>query len=214
MLRELELLPMWKLRHPLQQHAEIQAKPATPVVEVVQLATEVEALNEAQPIAETQPTAMLEESVIAAEPVQWMQHAQQPQQEQPAQTLRALPSEDAAYLFLMQPAQAFSDVSAELLLQNMLRAMRVTCRSETQNTVDQIFAQHGSKLIICFGAETAETLLQRKHTMVEWRSQQPHRFRDVPLIVTFSPEHLLQHNQDKPLAWQDLCLAMQLLQDL
>lgn len=218
MLRELELLPMWKLRQPLRQDAKAMEKPAT--VDAIQHVNEAQADNQTQAdnqiqtIAEPQVAEIIAESLIAAEPNQLTQEAQQTQQEQPAQPVRALPSEDGAYLFLMQPTQALPDADAELLLQNMLRAMRVTCRTETQNTPDQIFAQHTSKLIICFGAETAEILLQRNHTMAEWRSQQPHRYRDMPLIVTFSPEHLLKHHQDKAHAWQDLCMAMQMLQDL
>lgn len=215
MLRELELLPMWKLRQPLEQNTQIKAKPATAVVEEVQLvAGTVNAIqcenkaqteNEAQEIAEPQVAEVVEESSAAA--------AQIPEIK-PVQPLRALPSEDGAYLFLMQPAQALNDADTEVLLRNMLRAMRVTCRTETQNTLDQIFEQHAPKLIICLGAEAAEALLQRNHTMAEWRSQQPHRYRDMPLIVTFSPEHLLQHHQDKAFAWQDLCVAMQLQQEL
>lgn len=194
MLRELELLPVWKLRQPLPEplaeataEVALQASNAPSLPVLSEQAVETEAVLEAQ----------LE---IAASSSAW------------SKPVRALLSEDAKYMFLMQPA--LPDEAAALLLQNMLRAMRMTCRTETQNTVDEIFAQHTPKLIICFGSETAETLLQETHTMAEWRSQQPHSFRDMPLVVTFSPEHLLQHRQDKVLAWQDLCLAMQLMQTL
>lgn len=185
MLRELELLPVWKLRQPL------PARP-TPAAEV--------AVPPSAAPAEAAISQQAVETVAAVEATDW------------SKPVRALLSEDTQYMFLLQPG--LLDEAAALLLQNMLRAMRVICRIETENTVDEILAQHTPKLIICLGSETAETLLQQTRTMAEWRSQQPHSFRDMPLVVTFSPQHLLQQQQDKALAWQDLCLAMQFVQSL
>lgn len=193
MLRELELLPVWKLRQPLPDPV-----PAATAEVALQASNAPSLPVPSEHAVET--AVVLEAQLEIAAASAW------------SKPVRALLSDDARYMFLMQPA--LPDEAAALLLQNMLRAMRITCRTETQNTVDEIFAQHTPKLIICFGSETAETLLQETHTMAEWRSQQPHSFRDTPLVVTFSPEHLLQHHQDKALAWQDLCLAMQLMQTL
>lgn len=193
MLRELELLPVWKLRQPLPDPV-----PAATAEVALQASNAPSLPVPSEHAVET--AAVLEAQLEIAAASAW------------SKPVRALLSDDTKYMFLMQPA--LPDEAAALLLQNMLRAMRMTCRTETQGTVDEIFAQHTPKLIICFGSETAETLLQETHTMAEWRSQQPHSFRDTPLVVTFSPEHLLQHHQDKALAWQDLCLAMQLMQTL
>jgi DNA polymerase len=34
-----------------------------------------------------------------------------------------------------------------------------------------------------------------------------HRYRGVPLIVTYHPAYLLRNLPDKAKAWEDLCLA-------
>lgn len=190
MLRELELLPVWQLRQPLSQPVEGRLAP-TLVTSPDTLAT-----------SDTPVTTMLAspEVVIEASGL--------------SQPLRAMASEDGNYLFLIQPAETMPGEDVAQLLQNMLRAMRVVCRTDTLSGVEQLFSQHAPKLVICLGAEPANLLLQQSKDMLQWRSHQPHSFKQIPLVVTFAPQHLVQHTQDKVLAWQDLCLAMQLMQSL
>lgn len=131
--------------------------------------------------------------------------------------LRALLSEDGAYAVLLQPIEALPDQQAELLLRNMLRAMRINCRVDILDLPEHVFSQHQPKLIICMGELVANQLLQQSLSLQDWRSQQQQQhavFKDTPVIVTYAPQHLLSHTQDKALAWQDLCLAMQVMQGL
>lgn len=202
MLRELELLPFWKLRQPMPDFIQaqipavaLQPLDAANVPEVSELPAETSVAFEAPAAIHAPP------EITSAEMGTEL-----------SKPLRAMISEDVTCLFLMQSGML--DEAAEALLQNMLRAMRLICRSQAENTAEHIFSQYTPKLIICFGAEAANQLTQQSFEMSQWRSHQPHHFEHLPMIVTFTPQHLLQHNQNKALAWQDLCLAMQLLESL
>lgn len=132
--------------------------------------------------------------------------------------LRLLLSEDSSYAFLIEPYAAESDVQQiETLLKNMIRAMQANCRVDVTDSVDNIFAAHTPKLIISLGAEPANQLTGKTHTIDQWRNIQhenPPLSEQIPLIVTYHPAHLLANTADKALAWRDLCAAMKLVQNL
>ncbi len=234
MLRELELLPVWKLRQPVPALtqapiavAELETTDAVLVASVPEVSevSEVPSLRREQTMAdavtdiapaeigpsEVEPSEV-EPSEVEPSEVEPSEVEQAAVVAEPSRSLRALSNEDGTYLFLMQPT--LSDEAAEMLLQNMLRAMRVICRIDIEGNVEHIFNEHRPKLIICFGEEAAHQLTQQSQKIAQWRTHQPHYFQQTPLIVTFTPQHLLQHHQDKALVWQDLCLAMQLVSSL
>lgn len=62
------------------------------------------------------------------------------------------------------------------------------------------------KLIIALGKSAAATLLNIDATIASMRGR-IHRYRAVPLIVTYHPAYLLRNLPDKAKAWEDLCLA-------
>ena len=62
------------------------------------------------------------------------------------------------------------------------------------------------KLIIALGKSAATTLLDVDATIASMRGR-IHRYRSVPLIVTYHPAYLLRNLPDKAKAWEDLCLA-------
>ncbi len=62
------------------------------------------------------------------------------------------------------------------------------------------------KLIIALGKSAATTLLGVDATIASMRGR-IHRYRSVPLIVTYHPAYLLRNLPDKAKAWEDLCLA-------
>jgi DNA polymerase len=41
-----------------------------------------------------------------------------------------------------------------------------------------------------------------------------HRYRGTPLIVTYHPAYLLRNLPDKAKAWEDLCFAVRVMNDL
>ena len=62
------------------------------------------------------------------------------------------------------------------------------------------------KLIVALGKSAATTLLNVDATIASLRGR-VHRYRDVPLIVTYHPAYLLRNLPEKAKAWEDLCFA-------
>jgi DNA polymerase len=62
------------------------------------------------------------------------------------------------------------------------------------------------KLIVALGRSAANTLLDMDASIASLRGRL-HRYRDVPLIVTYHPAYLLRTLLDKAKAWEDLLLA-------
>src|SRR5690606_4420945 len=69
------------------------------------------------------------------------------------------------------------------------------------------------KLILALGRVAAQTLLGTDEAIGRLRGH-VHRFRDVPLVVTYHPAYLLRNLPDKARAWEDLCFARRTMQTL
>jgi len=61
-------------------------------------------------------------------------------------------------------------------------------------------------IIVALGKSAATTLLNVDATIASLRGR-VHRYRGVPLIVTYHPAYLLRNLPDKAKAWEDLLLA-------
>jgi DNA polymerase len=61
-------------------------------------------------------------------------------------------------------------------------------------------------LIVALGKSAATTLLNVEASIASLRGR-VHRYRGVPLLVTYHPAYLLRNLLDKAKAWEDLCLA-------
>jgi uracil-DNA glycosylase len=72
--------------------------------------------------------------------------------------------------------------------------------------LDRQIALIQPKLIIALGRSAATTLLNVDATIASLRGR-VHRYRGVPLVVTYHPAYLLRNLPDKAKAWEDLCLA-------
>ncbi len=68
------------------------------------------------------------------------------------------------------------------------------------------------RVILALGRGAAQSLLRSTEPFGRLRSQ-VHRYRGVALVVTFAPDYLLRHPEDKEGAWDDLCLALQTVKD-
>jgi DNA polymerase len=68
------------------------------------------------------------------------------------------------------------------------------------------------KLIVALGKFAAQTLLGEDAAIARLRGR-VHRYRDIPLIVTYHPAYLLRALPEKAKAWQDLCLALKTLRE-
>ena len=72
--------------------------------------------------------------------------------------------------------------------------------------LDRQIALIGPRLIVALGKSAATTLLNVDASIASLRGRL-HRYRGVPLIVTYHPAYLLRNLPDKAKAWEDLCLA-------
>ena len=72
--------------------------------------------------------------------------------------------------------------------------------------LDRQIALIRPKLIVALGRSAATTLLAVDATIASLRGR-VHRYQGVPLIVTYHPAYLLRNLPDKAKAWGDLCLA-------
>ena len=125
---------------------------------------------------------------------------------------------------------------AGILLGNMLKAVGIqNPRSEAylinifnrsqQQTADQkaleelhqllhnTITQIKPKMLLVTGQVAAQNILQTKEPLVRLRGKS-HTFSetDIPVVVTYYPSYLLSKPLDKRKAWEDLKLAMSLLQ--
>ena len=69
------------------------------------------------------------------------------------------------------------------------------------------------KLIVALGKVAASNLLATDASIASMRGRL-HRYRGIPLIVTYHPAYLLRTLPDKAKAWEDLCFAVRAMGDL
>jgi DNA polymerase len=77
-----------------------------------------------------------------------------------------------------------------------------SCRPYLERQIDLI----RPRLIVALGKSAASLLLGTDATIASLRGR-IHRYRGVPLIVTYHPAYLLRNLPDKAKAWEDLVLA-------
>ena len=67
------------------------------------------------------------------------------------------------------------------------------------------------RLIVAMGRFAVQALLRTSEPIGRLRGR-AHRYQGVPLVVTYHPAYLLRNLPDKARAWEDLCLAAELMQ--
>jgi len=72
--------------------------------------------------------------------------------------------------------------------------------------LDRQIALIAPRIIVALGKSAATTLLNVEASIASLRGR-VHRYQGVPLIVTYHPAYLLRNLPDKAKAWEDLCLA-------
>ena len=78
--------------------------------------------------------------------------------------------------------------------------------------LDRQIALIRPRLIVALGKSAATTLLGVDATIASLRGR-VHRYRGVPLVVTYHPAYLLRNLPDKAKAWEDLLLARRTLRE-
>lgn len=160
------------------------------------------------------------------------------------QAVPGVGDQNAAWLFVGEAPGADEDAQGEpfvggagKLLDNMLRSINLKrgdnvyianvlkchppgnrnplpeeialCEPYLKRQIDLI----NPKLIVALGKFAAQTLSRSETSISDLRGH-IHRYRDIPLIVTYHPAYLLRHPQEKAKAWRDLCLAVKTMQAL
>lgn len=152
------------------------------------------------------PTPAEDEKAVAQEPVA------EPELEKPeaqaverasASQFRYIVSDGALWGFVLP--QHHSN-EAEALLQNMLKAVSVKIAHDVATADVAHLDQHAVKVIVVMGEEEAKILINTELPLEQLRGK-THQHNDVAVIVTYTPNHLLQNLSDKAKAWEDLCLA-------
>ncbi|HNT38880.1 MAG TPA: uracil-DNA glycosylase [Rubrivivax sp.] len=67
------------------------------------------------------------------------------------------------------------------------------------------------RIILAMGRFAIQSLLQSSEPVGKLRGR-VHRYQGVPLVVTYHPAYLLRSPAEKARAWDDLCLAAQVLE--
>ncbi|MED5620462.1 uracil-DNA glycosylase [Ideonella sp. BN130291] len=68
------------------------------------------------------------------------------------------------------------------------------------------------RVILAMGRFAVQALLRSGEPIGRLRGR-VHQYQGVPLVVTYHPAYLLRNLPDKAKAWEDLCLAAQILSD-
>lgn len=208
-LRELELLPAWKLRNTVLNDT-IFKKQSIAVSELTIIEPMVfNARSNPALIEPLMPELAMTEIDQTASPILYMA------------------SEEGEFLFLLPHHASKDQLSTEsnihkvklptdeaILLGNICKAMQIKTNSiKVGLNIVEILKQNQAKLLIAMGESTAHFVLQSTEPLESLRGV-VHALHDSSLVVTYDLKHLIHNVPDKAKAWNDLCLAMHTLQHL
>jgi DNA polymerase len=218
MLRELELLPVWRLnstveitRQAKQERAPSEAPVAQEIEPVVEAVAEIK--EELPQALETQEVkAQAPEIQASALPdianMDWAELKQ---------TVVGAGDQNADWVFV---GDVPTDGDAGVLLDKMLIAIQLQRGKNvylTQLSQPDYFKRQIAliqpKLIVTFGEKVAQRLLSSNDSLDILRGT-VHKYQGISVIASYAPSHLLEHTQDKSKAWADLCFARDTIQGM
>ncbi|MDO9236728.1 MAG: uracil-DNA glycosylase [Aquabacterium sp.] len=107
--------------------------------------------------------------------------------------------------------------SRRVFITNVLKCRPPASRNPVAQEVDQCtpylmrqIALVQPKVIVAMGRFAVQALLKSAEPIGKLRGQ-VHHVAGVPVVVTYHPAYLLRRPVDKALAWDDLCLAREIL---
>ncbi len=186
-LRELELLPAWKLRAPVEtMQVQQVAVEKLETAQVVIIATEEHALEKHSSVA------AIQYEITLSQDKQW-----------------------AFICEISLPAGRMaigSDISGlqSTLFNNILHALSIEKPSKMQLAS---IADVNARMIVAMGESVAQALLNTQEPLENLRGKL-HPIGHMQLLATCDLAHLLNNPLDKAKVWQDLCLASSYLQGL
>lgn len=205
-LRELELLPVWQLRPTLQLQVEINQAELSQVESAPTLleGLTTETILEVDPVNSEQEVIL--EDFISDLDVTLEHQAAMPQ------LFTHISSEDDDWLFVM-PDIALS-IDEVILFKNICKAICIKTKpAEMSKNNLNVLKNLCPKLLIAMGEATAQAMLQSSASLDDLRGS-PKKSHGIALVATYDLAHLLLNSQDKAKAWDDFCVAMQVLQDI
>ena len=241
-LRELELLPQWKLREPVHTHAHSIAK--TDALEAKQDAPSrpIETPIEKPPVEKPQPDVRNMDWQALQDCVKNCQACDLAKTR--TQTVFGVGDPNADWFIVGEAPGAEEDTRGEpfvgqagRLLDNMLAAIHLKrgenvyianvlkCRppqnrdpnGEEVQKCDPYLKRQVEliqpKIIIALGKFAAQSLLNTESSISSLRGKL-HEYHGVPVVITFHPAYLLRSPLEKAKAWEDLCLARETMKTL
>jgi uracil-DNA glycosylase len=123
-------------------------------------------------------------------------------------SLELVISDDKKWCFISQngmPADRMDIGPQAMLFKNILHALKI---SKTNKVALENIGE--AKVIIAMGEVAAQLLLNSTESIESLRGK-THVYQNIPLIVTYHPNDMLQHLPNKAKTWDDLCMAFQLM---
>lgn len=192
MLRELELLPVWRLRSPM-----AETLPSVNLPETIAItAPEVDAMPAVQ-------TAEVSMEVVAGALVV----------EENAEALVAekvpeiTPESLLQSPWLLYCPQA-GDAQSQQLLQNIMRALQLPAEDVVLHQQTISLSQVKTRFGVLFGLDAANQLLASDHRELATVRGQLLTHGDMTYVITHHPRAMLENPLLKKEVWQDLCLLL------
>lgn len=202
MLRELELLPVWRARLPapasLQAATVIEAV-ATPLV--AEVAVEVVA----EPVVEASVPEVVEMEVPVSIALEQTPQAPLPEVNEPLPEVAVELLVQTPWLLYCPQAE---DAQSQQLLHNILRALQLSLEVVTLYQQQLVSAQVGSRFCVLFGLDAANRFLAADYLEIAAVRGKILTDGDRQVVVTHHPQAMLENPLLKREVWQDLCLLL------
>lgn len=226
MLRELELLPVWRLRAPLAEALPVPTlpeqttltqplAPAESMTLVESMAVEVsiahvEQMTAAEPVATHVPEVaalpMVDAKVeVVAEALVIQAPEVSAAEDLPMPELSPEPMVQSPW-FLYAPQAG--DATSQSLLQNIVRALQLPVEEVALQQQTVSVQQVKVRFAVLFGLEAANQFLGTAHPALAAVRGQLLTHGDMRYVITHGPSAMLENPQLKREVWHDLCLLL------
>ncbi|MEZ0210682.1 MAG: hypothetical protein ACAH08_06970 [Methylophilus sp.] len=195
-LRELELLPVWRLRAPAAENA----LPAMALTTAPERSTETPIEKNVLALSDPADVEPVTELRAESEPAPVVEISENTQLEATPAPLIQSP------WVLMCPR--LDDPAAQALLENIVRALKLAPEESHVSHQPVKLAQVQSRFAILFGLEAANTFLGTNHGDLASIRGQLFTHAEMHYVITHHPDAMLAHPLLKKEVWHDLCLLL------
>lgn len=201
MLRELELLPVWRLRAPVEANALPASLELTPLIPAAEdgLAKNLDALPDTVMTEPVITTPLADDSPVSAPSIAI----------EPLEAI-AEPLIQSPWLVLCPQA---NDAAAQHLLQNIVQALKLPPEALHISQQEVKVTQVQSRFSILFGLEAANAFLGTAHADITSVRGQLFTHANMTYVITHHPHAMLENPLLKKEVWHDLCLLLAEKQD-